>query len=418
MRHSSRATWTNLWAASLGNLFEHYDKALYGFLVPFIADQFFGEGSGVTGLILAYAVLPLGLISRPLGAWYFGRLGDRLGRKPVLVCSLVGMSVVTLLMGCLPTFTQVAWWAPALLALCRLAQGIFAAAESTGGTLLVLENAPEEKRGILSGLYDCSTILGILAASLGVTLLAQWGNVEESWRWLYWAGGVTGLTGLVVRYYSVEAPRQPPPEDSPRLIQLLFDYRWLFVTIIVTKGFSYANYYMVTTMLAGYVPLVTALGKAKVMQGNTLLLLADLMLLPIGGWLAGRFPRRPLLMIYSLIIAVAAIPVYYQLAGGSFVSLMWARLFFVAVGVGFSAALRVYLQDITPDYCRFTLISLGTAIGSQLIGTSSCGLGLWLYESTGWVAAPALYLSTGALLSLALLARRPTKTPQLSAAPA
>src|ERR1700731_673710 len=104
-------------AGMIGNILGNYDKALFGLLAPFIAPLFFGPEDPVTALILTYAMLPLGFLTKPLGALFFGRIGDKYGRKFALCCSLVGMAVFTFGIGCLPVYKTAGAWAPLGLAL-------------------------------------------------------------------------------------------------------------------------------------------------------------------------------------------------------------------------------------------------------------------------------------------------------------
>ena len=391
--------WVNFFAASTGNLFEHYDKALFAFLAPFIAPLFFETDSPITALILTYAIMPLGLISRPLGALLFGRLGDRKGRKASLHITLFGMAMTTVLMGCIPTYGKAGWCAPALLALGRLIQNFFASGETTGASLLILEGCPEKKRPFYNGLYGCSTIVGILGASLGVTLLSLKGSMETSWRLLYWVGGITGLLGFVIRLFAHE--EEPPTKKRSPLLPLLWRYRFQFLVILFTSGFSYANYYMITSLMTGYLPLISPITKGEAMQANTFILGYDLLLLPLGGLLATRFPKEKVLLFFGVAIAALALPLYSLFEGQNLGIALIIRLIFVTLGVGFSVALAPFYQDLIPQENRYTLIAFANAIGSQLLGGSACSLSFWLYQKTGWAASPALYLMALALVASA-----------------
>ena len=125
--------------AMVGNILEHYDHALFGLLAPFLAPLFFEEKDPLTALILTYGMLPFGILMRPLGSLFFGWIGDLFGRTRALFFSLLGMAAVTFAMGCLPTHVEVGYLAPLLLALGRILQNFFAAGESVGGAIYVLE---------------------------------------------------------------------------------------------------------------------------------------------------------------------------------------------------------------------------------------------------------------------------------------
>ena len=178
----------------LGHFFEQYDKALYTLLAPVLAPLFFQNQTPLMALIYTYSILPLGFLVRPLGALYFGRLGDRQGKKIALSTTLWGMSLVTISMGIIPLN-------PTLLILGRLLQSFFAAGETTGASLLLLENTPYKKRSFFSSIFDFSGILGILLASLLATTFIHLKVIDSLWRALFIFGGFTGFVGLYIRKY-------------------------------------------------------------------------------------------------------------------------------------------------------------------------------------------------------------------------
>ncbi len=398
MKTSKQQFWVNFAAASMGNLFEHYDKALFAFLAPFLAPLFFETSSPIVALIYTYAIMPLGLFSRPFGALVFGRIGDRKGRKFALYLTLLGMALTTILMGCIPTYKTAGWIAPSLLALGCLIQNFFASGETTGGSLLILESCPEERRSFYNGLYGCSTILGILFASFGVTVLNFQGSIETTWRMLFWIGGITGAIGLFMRFFTVEGEISTKPRIS--ILPLLWKYRFQFLIIIFTSGFSYANYYMITSFLNGYLPLIGSITGGEAMQANTYILGFDFLLLPLAGILATRFPKEKLLLFFGGMICLLAIPLYSFLSTSTLMVVMAIRLVFVSLGVGFSVILVPFYQDLIPAESRYTLIAFGNAIGSQLLGTSACSFSFFLYKQTKWPTSPALYLMGLAFITI------------------
>lgn len=156
----------NFLAGIIGNICHSYNEALFALLAPFICTIFFPNTNATYALMLTYAILPLGLLSRPLVATLFGFIGDKFGRKKSILLSLLGMSFATTAMGCIPSFTKAGIIAPILLSASKTLQSFFAAGEITGGAIFVLEHFSEKRRSFLSSLYDASSIFGILLASL------------------------------------------------------------------------------------------------------------------------------------------------------------------------------------------------------------------------------------------------------------
>lgn len=401
---------TNFFSSLLGNTFEHYDKALFAFLAPFIAPLFFPQASHITALILTYGIMPLGLLSKPLGALVFGRLGDLRGRKTALFYTLSGMALTTIGIGTLPTFRKGGIWAPILLALGRLLQNFFASGETTGGALLILENTEKERKSLLSSLYSASTMLGILLASCAVTILSMYHLIETYWRALYFGGAFTAIIALYIRQFA----KEPLPENKKRTsisstFQLLWQSKELFISLLFVSGFSYCTFYFVTSMFNGYLPLITSYSKSEIMQINTWILILDFSLLPLFGFLSLRFAKEKMMFFFSILAFLFSIPLLTILENSSLLTITLVRIFYVVIGVGFSAPFYAWAEEKIPKAHRYTLLSLGVAIGSQLIGEPACSLSLWLYKMTGWSCAPALYLMSAALcatLSIQRLERK------------
>jgi MFS family permease len=210
-------------AGMIGNILGNYDKSLFGLVAPFIAPLFFGPEDPVTALILTYAMLPLGFVTKPLGSLFFGRIGDRYGRKFALCCSLVGIAATTLGMGCLPVYKTIGAWAPLWLALARMLQSFFAAGESTGAALYLLENTAPGRRSLISGFYAASSIVGYVIASGLVVCFS--GYMEEGWRVLFWIGSVTAIFGVALRLKNREDAIRPGPVQRLPVVQVLREHR-------------------------------------------------------------------------------------------------------------------------------------------------------------------------------------------------
>lgn len=381
-----------LWSACLGNFFEHYDTALFGFLSPFLAPLIFPQQEPLVALILTYAMIPLGMIARPIGALVFGVIGDRRGREQALFFSLGGMALISLGIAFSPTYAQAGLASPLLFCLGRVMQNFLAAGETMGGAIFLLEHTPEKRHDMLSGFYSATTIGGILLASGGVAMLGYFQVIETGWRILYLIGCGTALFAFIIR-------GQPVVKTSRTFSLNLFKSQWKpLIWIAVCSGFAYANYSLALVLINGFVPLISSITKEQMMSINTLLLIFDFCTLPLFGWLASKTSREKVMFAASLTVVITGIPLFLLLPHVSLIGVIGIRICLVLFGVAFFAPFHAWAQQLVHPQYRYGVISFGYAIGSQLLGGPTAALSLWLFKQTGmavsvcwyWVALAAL----------------------------
>ncbi|MBA2727860.1 MAG: MFS transporter [Parachlamydiaceae bacterium] len=400
----------------IGNLLEHYDTALFGLLAPFIAPLFFHSHDPFTALILTYAMIPLGILTRPLGSLFFGWIADRFGRKQALCWSLIGTAIATASIGCLPTSLEIGAFSPLLLAIARLLQSFFAAGEAPGGAIFVLEQTDAPKRSLMSSFFDASTIGGILIASVLVTLVSMQGWIDTGWRYLFWTGGLIAIFGVLLRLKKEENEIFIPAMKI-NLFKELYKHKSALFAITLAAGFSYTTFSLSFVLMNGYIPLVTSITKAEVIQINTLLLTLDLFLLPFFGLMSKKFGKERVMFFGAFASFICGIPLFSSFGPSSSLFVVTAvRFFIVLFGVAFAAPYHAWAMEQVPSHCRSTVLCFGYTLGSQLIGMPTSAICLWAYQQTEWVGAPALYLlpvSFGAMLSLRI-AQKAKKSPLYS----
>ena len=390
-----------------GNLFEHYDTALYSFLSPFFATLFFPDQDTITALILTFGIAPLGMIARPIGSLVFGYIGDVQGRNRTLFLSLSGMAVVTAIIGIMPTTNQIGKFAPLLLLGTRILQNIFAAGETIGGAVYFLENVESEKeKDFASSIYGTSNVFGILLASGLVTLLYHFQCVETGWRWLYAGGAVTALFGVIMRYYTPSSSinelqiKKCIPHFIERL-KIFWEMRYTVFIIAMASGFSYATYSVSFTLMNGFVPLVSDITKAEITKINTILLILDIILLPVFGALACRFNRNNMMSLAAMTAVVTGVPLFYFLDHSTLPTVIFVRIVFVSIGVWFSATFYSWAQSLVAPEYRCSVISFSYSIGSQLLGGTTATISLWMYKQTSLVSSVSWYWILLAALTFA-----------------
>jgi MFS family permease len=405
----SRIPALSKWSLLLGNLFEHYDTALFSLLSPFLAPLFFPGQDPLIALILTYCIIPLGMIARPLGSLVFGYIGDTRGRKKALVISLTGMAIITVFMGFLPTYQHVGFLAPIFLSIGRIFQNFFGAGETMGGAIFLIEHTPESHKDITSSFYNASTVAGVLLASVGVSLLGAFNLVQEYWRLLYLLGFPTVFFAILIRMkITLEAPliNTSPSSSIKFMLTTCWTKRDALITIAIAAGFSYASYTMALVMINGFVPLVTSISKIEMMHLNTILLAIDFLLLPLFGIISNRFSREKMMIVSGALAMLSGVPLFWFLQGASLFAVIFIRLSLVIIGVWFSAPFHSWAQNLVPSSYRYTVISFAYAIGSQLLGGPTAAISLWLYQKTGWIVSVAWYWMLLGLFASYLIAKQ------------
>ncbi len=369
------------WLGVVGNVLDHYDRALYAFLAPFLAPLFFPHADPVYSLLASYALLPLGAVARFLGAIFFSWLGDSVSYRTLLSMTLIGMAVATGAMGFLPTWHEAGWISPVLLGLCRIAQNFFAAGKQAAGLLFVLEGIDAKRWGWIGSLFDACGIVGILAAS-GAALLCG----QEHWRGLFLLGSLSGVVGMCLHdRHAVVARTQMPSRWERRDIGSIF-------SIACVSAFSHANYDVLSTFLNGYLPLVSDVNAHDALSCNTVLLALDVCLLPIIGYMTLRVAKEYLMFTALLFSLVFTIPLFSLLEGGSLWVASAVRISMMIFGVILAAPFYSWAIQLARPERRLWIYSLGSSFGGRLLAAPATVMGFWLYRKTGWVASPALLI--------------------------
>ena len=225
----------------VGNILDHYDMALYTFLVPFIAPVFFPGNDHVVQLIMAYSITAISIIARPLGSIIFGNMAMRLGAKFVLILTLAGVACSTCIIGFIPGYDSIGIWGAIILIIVRFIQGVFAAGELSVSGLFVLDQVQVERRAKASSYYIASSMTGAMIASAVAWLVSWSGQGEIYWRYAFVSGIVTGLIGLVMRYIVLDG-FTPQPIEKIKLHKIVIKYRFIIFQIILVSSVSYMTF--------------------------------------------------------------------------------------------------------------------------------------------------------------------------------
>lgn len=402
-----------LLAGSVGNFIEWYEFGVYGFLATVIAANFFtlqGENE-VTSLILTYAAFALAFFCRPIGAVIFGRIGDRIGRRPTLIAVLLLMTLATALIGVMPTYASIGVAAPLLLTLLRMFQGLFAGGEFGGAVSLMTEFAPKGKRGLFGAWQSLTVALGLLAGAGLVALLAALLSVQQlhdwGWRIPFLLALPMGAVALWLRLKLEETPTftqaQQAAEHSaaPQEASLGGVAKTILIGIGRMMGWSAAGYTFLVVM-PSY--LQTSL-HATFQQALVATVLANvgfaLTILP-AGIISDKLGRKTVMLTAVAAVILFTFPLLHLLQDAQ--SSLWAKGLAVMVAgavVGLLAGPGpAMLAEMFPTRVRYTGLGLAYSLSNAVFSGSAGLIITGLIKQTGNIDIPAYYVVATSVVSL------------------
>jgi len=376
----------------VGNALHHYNTSLFGWAIPYLAPFFFPQATPSEALFFIFALLPLTYMGKPLGAFFWGWLGDRWGKKPVLMGSLVGMALSSVIVACLPCSSG------KYLILCRFLQSFCSIGEASGAILYLLEHTAPEKRYRMSSFHEAFGVLGICISAF---LVGQMSLTQ--WRLLFAFGGVIAAVAIVLRKNSMEHPEFK--SSTPSWNRLWRERKTIF-SVVLVSGFSYAYYFMVTLFLNGWIPRVTAATETQVLLANTYLLWVDFVLLLIFGFFYRKVRLEHLMIPISLLISTFLIPAFLLFPGASWSLIIFLRLGFILLGTALAAPYQAWKFHLLPRENRLFVTSITATLGAQL-GSPLPAMVTYLFNETGnigWAISPLVGM--GALATWIIYQRK------------
>ncbi|ABV75316.1 proline/betaine transporter [Rickettsia akari str. Hartford] len=398
----------------IGNAMDHFDTALYGFLVPLLAGIFFPHHDKIVALILTYSVLATSLFTRPIGSYCFGVVAKKYGGVFALSHSLIGVALTTSLIGLIPSHTHIGWLAPLLLVVLRTLQGVYSEGECAIAKLYILENKDEKKAFKASYLYQTSTMLGIILASFISSIVL---NLEynEYWRLCFIFGGLIALIGYFLRKSEdiIVRPslsshgltmRSSPRNDvvSSLLLDLntIWNNKLSILRISFAVGFSYITYIVPCVFMNSFIPLITDISLETMMKSNTEFLICDMIMIPIIGHLTKKVHYLKILKGTLIIMSLSIIPLWFFLDNSSIWYVNFVRIWIIILGVGFLAPLNCWLNNLFKTADKYMLVGIGSSIGSSLIGRLTPSICLMLWHVTGISLSIAVYITVISMVTL------------------
>ncbi|MDG9713708.1 MFS transporter [Streptomyces sp. DH10] len=411
-------------AAALASAVEWYDYFVFGIAAALVlGDLYFPAGSPTAGVMASFATFAVGFLARPLGGIVAGHLGDKRGRKPMLVLALTLMGVATTGIGLLPTYDTIGVAAPILLVLLRIAQGVAVGAQWGGAMLLATEYAPEGKRGVYGSVVQLGVPIGVVTAN---TVFLAAGALTTDSAFAAWGWRVPFLVGLLVLglawYIHTRVEETPAFKEAERALSeqekseqsspLRTILRGHLGTVLLAGGsfaVNTATFYILITGVLDYTTRELDMEKGPVLTVSLCVSLTQLVLIPAAAALSDRIGRIRIYAFGAAGIALWAVPLFLLIDTGS---LLWLAVgtfvasCFLSIMYGPQAAL--FAELFTPEM-RYTGASLGYQIAAVAGGGLAPFVMVLLLEATGTSMAVSGYiiaLSVIALASIKVLASR------------
>ena len=397
-------------ASFIGTTIEWYDFFLYGTAAALVFNRlFFPNVDPVIGTLSSFGTFAVGFVARPFGGIVFGHYGDRLGRKAMLVYSLLIMGVATFLIGLLPTYGSIGIWAPVLLVVLRCAQGIGVGGEWGGAVLMAVEHSPHGRRGLSgswpqmgvpAGLFLSTVVFAICSTSMTDEQFIAWG-----WRLPFLVSVALVAVGIFIRLAIMETPaftnmREAGTREARPVVTALRTHRR---SLLLAMGMRLAEnglFYVYTVFVLSYGPGELGMARNTMLTGVTLAALAGLVAIPLYGALSDRVGRRPVYLFGAGFSLLYAMPFFLLLETRS-TGIVWLAIV-VGVAVGHNAMYgpqAAYFSELFGASVRYS----GASIAYQLASVVSGGLAPFIATALlAWRGkeAVAAYMMTLAAITL------------------
>lgn len=401
-------------ASLTGSSIEWFDYFLYGTAAALVFNKlFFPMVDPVIGLILSYLSFSLTFFIRPIGGVLFAHIGDRIGRKKTLVLTLSLMGGATVMIGLLPTYEMVGMWAPALLILLRIIQGMGIGGEWGGALLLAYEYAPEKRKGFFGSIPQAGVTIGMLMATFIVSLMTLFSEeafLSWGWRIPFLLSSVLVILGLWIRKDIDETPDFQKLKQTGQVAKAplrdTLKYHWREVLIAAgLKVVETAPFYIFSTFVVSYATTTLTYQKSQALEAVTLGALVATIMIPLMGLLSDKVGRQRMYAVSVFALGLFIVPWFMLLDTGTTWGIVLATV--IAFGILWApvtAVLGTLCSEIFSANVRYTGITLGYQLGAALAGGTAplIATGLLAKYDGDWVPVAWYLMITVAISLLAI----------------
>jgi len=404
-------------ASMIGSVAEWYEFFLYGTASALVFGELFFQktGNAIDGILAAFALYAVGFLARPIGGLVFGHYGDKIGRKNLLQISLIIVGITTFLMGCIPSFSSIGYWAPILLVTLRLIQGFAFGGEWGGAVILVSEHSPNNRRGYWASWPQAGVPLGNLIATIILLLLSKNLSPEQfmdwGWRVAFWFSAVVVLIGLWIRKSVDDAPvfkeaQEKQAQLEKQQLGIIEVVKYHKKAIIAGIGARFAEnilYYMVVTFSISYLKLVVNKDTTQILLLMFGAHAIHFFFIPLMGHLSDIWGRK------SIYITGAVLTAFWGFVGFPMMDTGNDWIIMSAITLGLFIQSMTYspysalMTELFPTHIRYTALSLCYQVAPILAGSLAPLISLSLLNKFNSSIPISIYLVVSSIISISCI---------------
>ena len=400
-------------AAGSGNVLEWYDFTAYGFLAPIIGSAFFPSDDPVASLLASFGALAAGYAARPFGSVIFGHIGDRMGRKPALLISVIIMGIGALGIGLLPSYAQIGIAAPIILVILRCVQGISVAGEYASSGVLLTESSRPRQRGLIGSWIvfgmTCGCLLGSGVSALASNVLGQEAMQEWGWRLPFLFGSVIAVFSLILRVHLTESPvmtARAKAESSPVVTAVRTQWRPI-LTIIGMVLPTGIGYFLIFVYAASYLTDQMHFSTAQALDISTVSLVVFACVSPLAGYLSDRVGRKPVMYVTLIGTLVLAWPLWALMHEQSLAVILLGQVVLAALnGIGWAMTIPI-MVEMLPAKVRVSGVAISYNLCLAVFGGTTPWVATYLVQRTAFDYAPVVYWMAAVVIAFVIVLRLP-----------
>jgi MHS family proline/betaine transporter-like MFS transporter len=399
-------------SSSVGNVLEWYEYTLYAYFATVIGALFFPQDSHFISMIMTFATFAVGLAARPIGGIIFGYIGDKYSRKKMLTITMLLMSIPTMCIGVLPTYSQIGILAPILLVLLRIAQGIALGGEFGASCVYLYESVPENKRGFYGTLALTGVGTGLVLSALTILMVESFATQEQiysyAWRIPFFASVIGSWMAFYMRLNLLESKDFETVKASNQLVhnpfmEMIKNHKStllsLFGIFLTTQVSFFVVFIFGKTMMIDFLHLDPKVAG----QFNLLTVMSYTLSTLLFGYLSDRIDKRYIILTGLVLMFVSAYPFIMSLSSGNTALILTMSLLFGALIGMTEGTLNPLVVSSFPINIRATSVAFCWNFTSVAFGGASPMIAMWLNDRYGGIEAVAFYLMSVCLVSITLV---------------